>query len=119
MIAELLCIASMATSEARGEELPGRLAVMQVLQNRAEIYDTSLCHEAQLKNQFTSKPPTKISIAEAKMFLQGELKAPDCVENATNFHSLSATPKKWKSYVFLCQVGNHRFYLNPKMKAKP
>lgn len=95
--------------EAQGEDVVGRLAVAQVVDNRVKSaeYPNSVCEVVQQPYQFAYSPgvPSPPSLGAALAYFIGSF---DVVGEAKWFHSLEVSPS-WATAEYL-QLGNHRFY---------
>jgi Cell Wall Hydrolase len=114
------CLAGAVYFEAKGESLPGQLAVARVVMARAKSgrFASTLCGVVYQKSQFsfvrggsmpridTSTNNWRNAVAISKIALDGSWKSP--VEGALYFHSRHVSPG-WR-LTRLGSVDNHIFY---------
>lgn len=85
----VLLLAQLAFHEARGEDLKGQLAVMQVAMNRLDYDTETVCDVVKEDKQFAhgSIPDDAEQHTTALLFLQGELQSPVWSRDKTHFYS--------------------------------
>ncbi len=104
---EITCLAQTIYREARGEPLQGKLAVGQVLINRAK--NTSLCKALHEPGQFQwiKRYPNTLPDVESYLIAR-QLLTSTYNFKATHFHNKSVKPK-WRLKK-IAIIGNHIFY---------
>jgi hypothetical protein len=119
---ETRCLAEAVFHESRGEPLKGQLAVAQVVLNRVERSDTSICgvvfeqRASRCQFSFACDPDRAaergedwvIARAVAQLALDGRV--PDVTGNATHFHATRVSPSWRNVYHRTLAVGQHVFY---------
>lgn len=114
----LLCLALTVFYEARGEPEKGMYAVAEVVVNRANERNLTICEAVQEKDQFSwirrwdGKIPNEkpgwskaVLIAHTTLDTGGH----NITNGATYFHSKRVKRPKWKA-VYAITIGNHVFY---------
>ena len=121
----MMCLVKNAHHEAKGEPLKGRLLVTQVVFNRAkDVHD--LCNVVFAKSQFSwtsqakryHKIPDGLQQQYEKEILSlyyGFANVPEWAAGASHFHAAYVRPQWSHRFVFLGQVGAHRFYQQSKV----
>ncbi|MBB4659724.1 cell wall hydrolase [Parvularcula dongshanensis] len=122
---ELVCLATAAYFEARGEGEEGMAAVAHVVMNRAEseAYPDTPCavvtqrrgRSCQFSWYCDGKPDQPKNLARyaealtvARAVMNGE--APDPTDGATMFHASRSTPYWAQHASMTAEIGSHRFY---------
>ena len=118
---DLECLAKNIYFEAKGESLPGKIAVAQVTLNRVlhkEDFNKTICGVVYQKDQFswTNQPNLKVkdqlqwknSLHIATGILQGKLFLEEF--NALYFHADYVKPAWRKQRQYLKTIGKHIFY---------
>lgn len=118
---DLECLAKNIYFEAKGESLPGKIAVAQVTLNRVlhkEDFNKTICGVVYQKDQFswTNQPNLKVkdqlqwknSLHIATGILQGKLFLEEF--NALYFHADYVKPVWRKQRRYLKTIGKHIFY---------
>lgn len=109
----LMCLALTIYYEARGEPTIGQYAVAEVVLNRAEERNLSVCEVVYQPGQFSGAKKWKKPKADNPAFLNSLSIAKTALESPTNYtngaryfrvHSLKPKNKKVK------RIGNHIFY---------
>lgn len=105
----VLILAQLAFHEARGEDLKGQLAVMQVAMNRVVVESETVCDVVTKKNQFAYGPIPKEAEQHttALLFLQGDLIAPQWANDKTYFYS--GRKPYWAKNMECKRHGSHNF----------
>lgn len=119
MTDDLVCLAGAIYFEAKGEPLPGQLAVAEVIINRAKSgrFASSICSVITQRGQFSfvrgGRVPTvaananyRIAIAIAQVAMGNDWDSP--AANALYFHARRAAPG-WRMQK-VAAIGNHVFY---------
>jgi spore germination cell wall hydrolase CwlJ-like protein len=108
------CLIDTVYGEARGESQEGQIAVIQVIMNRVDLYNSNVCSVVKSKGQFYPKRATNEFHTKTNMlinkFFGGVVKVNKHVKNATHFHTTSVRPKWSKKLKRKKQIGNHVFY---------
>lgn len=124
---QIECLALNDYWEARSENYTGRLAVMQVVQNRAvsKYYPDNICDVVQEKRsgvcQFSwfcihrGEEPRDMhawvsSLALAIAFLENRTGMPDIVGGALHYHRYDVEPVWSRAWPFGIHYGDHVFY---------
>jgi spore germination cell wall hydrolase CwlJ-like protein len=119
---DLDCLAKNIYFEAKGESLPGKIAVAQVTLNRVlhkQDFNKTICGVVYQKDQFswTAQPNPRVrdhsqwktsqnvamGILQGKLFLEGF--------DALYFHANYVKPTWRKQRQYLKTIGNHLFYI--------
>jgi len=109
----LMCLALTVFYEARGEPTIGQYAVAEVVINRANNRDLSICEVIYEPGQFSGVSKWKKPKSDNPVFLKSLSIAKAALESPTNYtnganyfriHSLKVKNKKVK------KIGNHIFY---------
>ncbi len=112
----MLCLALTVYYEARGEPIEGQYAVAEVVINRSEERNLSICEVVYEKNQFSwVKQQHSKKIPQNKTFEMSKLIAKDALDNREKYnYSKQAQHFKHKklrnrnsNYL---TIGNHVFY---------
>lgn len=121
---ECLLLASMAYSEAQGEDLNGMISVVQTVYHRIDHggFEKTVA-EVVAKGQYSTIPSVKKDPIEAyKALLAAELvmegKVEDLVDGATHFYAYKkrGKPASWKDLVFVKKAYGHAFYRQKEKK---
>jgi len=111
---DILCMAEAVYREARGEPYIGKLAVAQVVLNRAShyLYPNSICEVVFQKYQFSWTVGFKAFLAPIDYIILAEKAIHEKHElsnfKATHFHTKYVSPN-WNLQK-LTSIGNHIFY---------
>lgn len=114
-------------AEARGESFLGKMAVAEVIKNRAKTLffsDGSICSTVLWPYQFSSwntTDPNRITVGKLKSndpIVLECLRAwnkvigseTDITHGAVMYHAESITPKWVNDFMFTTQIGRHKFY---------
>jgi spore germination cell wall hydrolase CwlJ-like protein len=117
--AALFCIAQVVYHEARSDPIEGRVAVAQVVLNRAGRDLERVCSETKRYRQFA----TPVPIREPKAWrraLDVARAAPDIKDytnGATHFHTAASRAYWAQGMVYVGQWGAHKFYREPLRRA--
>ena len=130
--AQFQCLASAIYHEARGESVPGKVAVAEVILNRAEDprFPHSVCGVVHQSNgrgcQFSWACDGRSDsvrndevYAEVKKIARAMLDgAPrELTDGATYFHTTAVRPTWSRRFVETARIGAHLFYANPLQTA--
>lgn len=111
-----LCLALNIYHEARGEPLPGQIAVALVTLRRANYDKSKVCSVVFKRKQFSWSIHHPLPIKEKLAWRQSVLIAKaawhfhDFMDGATHYHADYVYPKWADSLTYLGQIGNHHFY---------
>lgn len=116
---QVQCAAKVVYDEARGEPLQGKVAVLNVVLNRAKATGKSICdvvyQKANSVCQFSGMCKKKnITVDDEHkqlaydFVIQREYK--DNTKGATHFHAVYVEPSWSRKYERTTKIGNHIFY---------
>ena len=112
------CLAWIVWSEARGEPLRGKRAVLDVVKARMKASGQSACSVVSSPHQFSGyKKGMKIKVSEKQLTEYREVVSMSPVAaNCNYFHNTSVNPHWAKGMKFCIRVGRHLFYKQSKEK---
>ena len=118
IINDVTCLAKVVYDEARGESFEGKIAVANVVNNRAQKWNKKICEVVfQVRRgacQFSGMCKKHLKYDDTSMDLAYKFvvksKYVDNTEGATFFHANYVSPKWKKHYERTRIIGRHHFY---------
>jgi spore germination cell wall hydrolase CwlJ-like protein len=114
---QLECLAKNIYHEARGESLEGQLAIAKVTLKRVQSdkYPNSICEVVYQPGAFSwtkeNKGEKEEVMVNMRLVAELGLKTYDSADwSADHYHNDSVQPSWASKLIFVCQIGNHKFY---------
>ena len=111
-----LCLALNIYHEARGEPVPGQIAVALVTLHRAKRRPDKICQVVYKPHQFSWTLYKSLPIREHDAWHRSialakvAWKFTDFTGGATHFHNDAVSPRWANELTYLGKIGNHHFY---------
>ena len=129
MVSSIMCLTLMVFHEAGNQPVKGKMATLEVVQNRVNSskYPNSHCSVIRQKNQFSwvnssnrslNKIPDKVKTSpaykkqweESQEVVKKFLKSPTNYTNGAHFFNSNSLGVRYKTNVTPVRIGGHTFY---------